>query len=182
MTLHEIERRYPEWRPWLAEVRELLAEIGNPAWDAAVPPRSGEGFLALPIPLLHACRRRWAEALPKDRAHGHCAVCGAWPGFAEICGVERRRFLRCVRCGAAWAAHALACTYCGTKEHGALGMLVAEQGMPGWAIETCSACRGYLKAFTRLTPCAPEQTLVEDIASVELDLAAIGRGYRRPER
>jgi FdhE protein len=190
-TLQELEKRNPEWRPWLAQVGEVLAQLGDPAWEAAVPARmaargSNAPLLAglpasLPIPLLHACRRRWAGAIPKDWSRGYCPVCGAWPGFAEVCGVERTRFLRCVRCGSAWQAHGLWCPYCEARDHAVLGSLVPEQGAPAWAIEVCNACRGYLKAFTRLKVSPPEQTLLDDIASVELDLAAAGRGYRRPE-
>ncbi len=133
----------------------------------------------MPMPLLHACRRRWT--LPKDWTHGYCPVCGAWPGFAEVCGVERTRYLRCLRCGAAWRAHALACAYCGMREHGRLGSLVPEDGRVHWAIELCRACIGYLKSFTALRPCAPESLLLRDLDTVELDLAARSRGYRRPE-
>lgn len=192
-TLQELEQRNPEWRPWIARLREVLPELGNPAWDAAVPalatPRPAAPLTAAagidasqtPIPLLHACRRRWASAVPPGWSQGYCPICGAWPGFAEVCGVERSRFLCCVRCGTAWRAHGLSCPYCGTADHAALGALVPEQDPPKWAIEVCNACRGYLKSFTRLKTSPPEQALIEDIASVELDLAAAERGYRRPE-
>lgn len=193
-ALQDLERRYPEWRPWLAQVGELLDELGQSVWDAAVPPlpsdaAQGEAALVLragldpdraPIPLLHACRRRWREAVPKAWARGYCPVCGGWPAFAETCGVERNRYLRCVRCGSAWRAHGLACPFCANADHQALGSLVPEDGKPAWAIETCSRCRGYLKSFTRLSVSDPVQALLEDLGSVELDLAAEQRGFRRP--
>lgn len=191
MTLQELARRNPEWQPWLAEVAALLPQLEDPAWDAQVPALSplpaGVPLLAaagldpsrVPMPLLYACRRRWA--LPQGWKHGYCPVCGAWPGFAELCGVERMRYLRCVRCGAAWRAHGLSCVYCGMREHARLGSLVPEEGAPKWAIELCRACNGYLKVFTALRPSAPEGLLLKDLETVELDLAAGTRGYRRPE-
>ena len=158
-------------------VSELAEELRNPAWDRAVPAR---GTLQgdVPLPLLHACRRRWG--VPPGWTLSTCPVCGAYPGFAEVCGVERSRYLRCLRCGAAWQAHGLACVYCGMREHAKLGRLEPEEGPPKWAIETCQGCRGYLKVFTVLRPSAAEGVLARDLETVELDLVARERGYRRP--
>lgn len=214
-SLDEIERRNPEWTPWLAVVRAVLLELGNAEWDAAVPRqvsmRDGAPLIAeleVPalrvlherlmrrapnreaagavaslarMPYLHACRRRWAPEVPRGWSRGYCPVCGDWPAFAEICGVERARYLRCGGCGTAWPAHALSCPFCGEQDHAALGRLVPEEGAAQAAIEVCKRCRGYLKAFTRLRTASPEQVLLDDLASVELDLAAAGRGYRRPQ-
>jgi hypothetical protein len=189
MTFEEIERSNPEWGPWLGALRELLAELDNPAWDAAVPelrsPSAGAPLVAaagidpaeVPIPLLHACRRRWS--VPKGWSEGYCPVCGAWPGFAEVRGVERARHLRCVRCGSGWRAHARLCPYCSNSDHDRLAALVLKDA-PKYAIDVCRSCNGYLKVFTVLGPAPPEQALLEDLASVELDIAAEARGYRRP--
>jgi hypothetical protein len=197
MTLAEIAKRHPEWRDWLAQAEALLAELDNPAWDAEVPSvtqfpeerplaiSAGIDVERAPVPLLHACRRRWVDAVPKRWAHGYCPMCGGWPAFAETCGVERARYLRCVRCGSAWRMHALACPFCANGEHRALGSLVPEGAPPGtappWAIEVCARCRGYLKVFTALRPSAPVRLLVRDLETVELDLAAEARGYTRPQ-
>ncbi len=47
-------------------------------------------------------------------------------------------------------------------------------------VETCSACRGYLKSITTLTPTPPAAVAVTDLQSVALDIAALEAGYRRP--
>jgi FdhE protein len=194
-SLHELAQRNPQWRPWLAEVGALLVELDNADWDAAVPPldfpdgagaaplatRAGLRPQETPIPLLHACRRQWNAILPKAWSHGYCPVCGGWPALAEMCGVERARYLRCVRCGAAWRAHALACPYCANAEHAGLGSLVPQDGPPKWSIEVCRRCRGYLKVLTALRPASAQALLLEDLETLELDLAARERGYRRPE-
>lgn len=192
-TLHELEQHNPEWRPWLQGMQKMLAELGDPAWDPQVPPlpspagvtplvaAAGLDPAATPLALLHACRRRWADAVPRDWGLGYCPLCGAWPGFAELCGVERTRYLRCVRCGAAWRAHGLSCAFCGNADHKALGSLVAADAGPSkWTIEVCHRCRGYLKAFTRLTVGEPAQAMLDDLGSVELDLVAQERGFHRP--
>lgn len=193
--LQELAQRNPEWRPWLAEVGALLVEVDNADWDEAVPrlaPVEGDSAAPLvararlrpqeaPIPLLHACRRQWSAVLPKAWSHGYCPVCGGWPALAETCGVERVRYLRCVRCGAAWRVHGLACAYCGNADHAELGSLVPQEGPPKWSIETCRRCLGYLKVLAALRPAAPAALLLEDLKTVELDLVARQRGYRRPE-
>ena len=42
-------------------------------------------------------------------------------------------------------------------------------------------CRGYLKAVASLGALAPELLPLEDLGSVELDVAALEREYHRPE-
>ena len=41
-------------------------------------------------------------------------------------------------------------------------------------------CRGYLKTVTTLTPTSADDLALLDLATVELDVAAIEHGYARP--
>ncbi|MGQ0749382.1 MAG: hypothetical protein ACT4PS_02490 [Betaproteobacteria bacterium] len=134
----------------------------------------------VPMPFLHACNRRWGIAAPENWTCGYCVICGAWPAFAEECGVDRVRYLRCGRCGSAWQALQLWCPYCGMSEHASLASLVVEEGKA--AIEVCKRCTGYVKAFTVLRPASASSVMHDDLASVMLDLAAAARGYGRPEK
>jgi FdhE protein len=136
----------------------------------------------LPQPFLRACNAQLSGVLPKAWPFGYCPLCGAWAAFAEICGVERARYLRCPECGSAWRMHGLACTYCGLTKHEDLGSLVPEGPAVKASLEICRRCRGYLKAFRRLSVCPSADVMLEDLASVELDLVALERGFRRPER
>lgn len=130
-------------------------------------------------PFLQACHRRWSSSLVDSWAGGHCPVCASWPAFAEVRGIERSRYLRC-GCGAAWLAQPLLCTYCGNTDHDELRSLLPENPDRAGSIEACCHCRGYLKVFTRLQGCAPAAVMLEDLASVDLDVAAIEQGYVRP--
>ncbi len=47
-------------------------------------------------------------------------------------------------------------------------------------IEVCDGCSGYVKTMTTLNPIPPEHVVLEDLATVVLDIAALERGYRRP--
>ena len=133
-----------------------------------------------PTPLLRACAERWRERLPiAGWRHGYCPVCGAWPALAEARGLERERRLRCGRCAADWSFPWLRCAYCGMDDHTQLGGLVAEDGSQV-TIDTCGACRGYLKSVTTLGATPADQVALVDLATVELDVAALEQGYHRP--
>jgi FdhE protein len=109
---------------------------------------------------------------------GYGPVCGAWPAFAEVRGIERSRHLRC---GGEWQTRCLYCLYCGMTDHKELVSLVPEKSGSNAAIDACKRCLGYVKAFTTLQGSPPANVMVDDLASVDLDIAALGQGYRRPE-
>jgi FdhE protein len=262
--LDALVKANPEWSAWLLVVREVAAELSDPAWDAGLPhtaaasdrapvlagallrpdghalsrlldrltsvaraqglqalagnPKHGHTtsadaaltvFLAalngdhalldlqasregaspegwrsiaqlLPMPYLHACARRWAANPGAPWSHGYCPVCGAWPAFAELRGVERSRHLRCGRCGAGWPMPVLACTHCATTDHETLGTLVVDDRKSRFALDVCRGCSGYLKSCTTLQPTSSDEVLAIDLASVEFDLAAVERGFLRP--
>jgi FdhE protein len=135
----------------------------------------------LPLPLLHACNRVWASSKSVNWMEGYCAVCGAWPAFAEVRGIERSRYLRCARCGGEWQAHCLFCPYCSTTDHNELVSLVPEKIGANAVINACKHCLGYIKTFTILQATPPDRVFIDDLASAYLDVAALEQGYRRPE-
>ena len=135
----------------------------------------------LPVPFLHACNRRWGRSMPLGYTEGYCPVCGGWPAFAEVRGIDRSRYLRCARCGGEWQAHGLYCVYCGMTDHKELVSLVPENSGSNSVIEACARCRGYIKSFATLQGSPPDKVMLDDLASVELDVAAVEQGYKRPE-
>jgi len=132
-------------------------------------------------PLLHACRRAWQDdpCLATWR-HGCCPVCGAWATLAEARGLERSRRLRCAACGADWAFDWLRCPFCDNGDHLRLGGLAPDAALDTRRVETCAACSGYVKTVTALRPTPPQDLTLLDTATVELDVAALEAGYRRP--
>jgi len=135
----------------------------------------------LVMPLLHAARRRFLSVAPTDRGAGYCPICGAWPALAETRGLERARRLRCSRCGGDWGMAAFRCPYCANDDHRTQGSLFAEGESETRRAETCNACHGYLKSIATLRPYASDEVTLADLASIDLDLAAIERGFARPE-
>jgi len=134
------------------------------------------------LPLLQACARRLAGELPATWWEGYCPLCGAWPVAAEYTGLERQRRLRCGRCGTGWAIPLLRCVFCDETEHDKLGYLTPEAGEQTRKIEVCHTCKGYVKGVTTVRTLSPWAILLDDLTTVPLDVAALERGYRRPER
>jgi FdhE protein len=135
----------------------------------------------LPRPLLHACNRVWASSKSVSWMEGYCPICGAWPAFAEMRGIERSRYFRCGRCGGEWQSHCLFCPYCGMTDHNELVSLVPEKSGANAVIEACRRCLGYVKTFTTLQGSPAAKVFLDDLASVDLDIAALEQGYKRPQ-
>jgi FdhE protein len=165
-----------------AAVRQDRAAIGALA-DAAGVDRGALGAVAgmAALPLLQSCGRLLQDRLPRFWPHGYCPICGGWPILSERRGLDRTRRLRCGRCGGDWQVQWLCCIYCDERDHEQLGSLVLEDRGERLKVETCARCRGYLKSVATLQEIPPFELLLQDLETVELDLAAIERGYCRPK-
>jgi FdhE protein len=167
------------FRASLNHDREGMKEMAS---DVGVDPEAFHAVGALvSIPFLQACNRALARSIAVSWTEGYCPLCGAWPAFAEVRGIERSRYFRCGRCGAGWQAHCLFCPYCSMTDHKELASLVPEQNGAKSVIDACNRCLGYVKAFTKLQGSPPANVMVDDLATVDLDIAALEQGYRRPE-
>jgi formate dehydrogenase maturation protein FdhE len=58
--------------------------------------------------------------------------------------------------------------------------LVPENGRANAVIEACRRCRGYVKTLTRLQGSPPAGVHLHDLATVNLDIAALEQKYERP--
>ena len=132
-------------------------------------------------PLMRAAGERLAREIPEGWTQGYCPVCGAWPTFAEMRGLDRQRRLRCSRCGGDWRRDVLHCAYCGERDHARQKAFGVEGEEESRRVEACDACKGYTKAIATLTATPATKLALEDLASVEMDLVALERGYRRPD-
>lgn len=135
-------------------------------------------------PYVHLLRGALFDAGPADAplraaldawSGGYCPLCGSWPAFAET--AAGGRVLRCAFCAAGWEPATAGCTYCGEV----MTVRAPEsEGLSGRAIETCDACRGYLKRIPaeRATPFP--LLPIDDLGSMDLDIAAMNAGFARP--
>ena len=130
------------------------------------------------VPWLQACGRRWAPRVTGQGAS--CPVCGAWAALAEARGLERERRLRCARCGGDWRTEWLTCPYCGVEDHARLTSLVADATGETRKVEACRDCTAYVKTVTTLAAADAATLRLLDLATVDLDVAALERGFTRP--
>lgn len=166
-----------------AAVREDEARLDEIARRAGAEPRALAAVARLAaLPLLDACRRRLLDDVPPIWWRGFCPICGAWPSFTEMRGLERERRLRCGRCGCDWGMPVLRCPFCEEKDHRRLGALMPEEEQERRRVDFCRTCNGYVKTLNTLTAVPAREVPLEDLATVELDIAAVERGFRRPER
>ncbi|MDP9382410.1 MAG: formate dehydrogenase accessory protein FdhE [Chloroflexota bacterium] len=164
-----------------AAIAQDEERLGQLARDAGIEPAvlSPVAQLAA-MPLLQACGRHLEDHAPAVWPHGYCPKCGAWPTMADVRGLERNRRLLCGRCGGDWGIALLRCPYCRTNDHQRLGSLVPEENGELRKVDTCDECRGYIKTVTTLHKWPALRVALEDLASVDLDVVALDRGYIRP--
>src|SRR5438552_4050279 len=182
----EARRDSPESEAWLGLLEAALGESGDVAtWDAAVPRPAADRPVKAPLlartrivldgRAARSCVRRLLKRSGRMNPRTVAAV-------ALLEAAERQRHLRCGRCGTEWAVPALRCVSCDETDHESLGYLTPEEGEQMRRVEVCGTCKGYLKAVTTVRPLAPWAILLDDLTTVHLDVAALERGYRRPDR
>ncbi|MCS7051057.1 MAG: formate dehydrogenase accessory protein FdhE [Thermomicrobium sp.] len=135
----------------------------------------------LVIPVLAAVSHQADAAFLRGWRAGFCPVCAAWPTLAEFRGLERERWLRCGRCGTGWRYPHQQCPFCENADHRSLRYFAEEGKHESQRVEVCDRCRGYVKTFATLGPWSHGDVLLQDLTTVELDLAAAEREYRRPD-
>jgi FdhE protein len=108
---------------------------------------------------------------------GYCPACGSWPALAEV--ASSHRVLRCSFCAFAWELPAYRCVHCG--EEGEKFVTAAPiEGRPDRRLELCAGCGAYLKAVDVPALSPFPLIAIADLETMELDLAAMERGYTRP--
>lgn len=135
------------------------------------------------LPVLRAAGAAAAPRLAGGiREEGACPLCAAWPLLAESRGLERERWLCCGRCATAWQVANQRCIFCGNRDHQTLGYLAAAEQRESRIAVTCAHCLGYLKSVTVISPLSADDLALRDMTTLDLDLAAMERGYQRPAR
>lgn len=184
----------------IAAAPESWIETLTEYWNGASPPE--ENFFA------RACLQPYLELLARERtppldsqinaiaarrraafADSICPFCGRNPQLAFLSndvsapgllegGIEGgRRFLMCGDCGAVWPFQRIACPSCLEVDPHKLPYYSAQE-IPAMRVECCDTCRRYLKSID-LTKDARLVPLVDELATIPLDLWAREQGYRK---
>jgi FdhE protein len=108
-----------------------------------------------------------------------CPSCATLPvvGVLREAGHGSKRLLVCARCLTEREHLRVVCVACGEQQFDALPVYTADR-FPHLRIDACDRCRRYLKTID-LTKDGLAVPVVDDIASVSLDLWARERGYVR---
>jgi FdhE protein len=112
-----------------------------------------------------------------DWDRGYCPYCGSWPVLIEV--RAGTRVLRCSFCASAWSLTSHRCVYCANTDERFVGAAPAPSD-PARRIEFCGACGNYTKVIDVAEPTVFPLLAIEDLATVDLDQAAMDRGYSRP--
>jgi len=172
---------------WADFMRRRLAQVGA---------EGPLGFLveALLQPFAEAAAQRWlgrripllADTTATARAtHGGdgrlacCPVCGSAPVAAALReeGQGAKRTLVCSLCFTEWDFLRVVCPACDEQRFEALPVYTAET-IDHARIDACDTCRVYVKTVD-LTKDGLAVPVVDDVATVSLDLWAREAGYRR---
>jgi hypothetical protein len=168
---------------WYRQVAERTAvapaAIGQAPPDAGAPAHSPVSeVLALAMrPFLSRC----AEVL-QQRAelslwtHPHCALCGGAPDFSVITPAAERHLI-CSRCTLRWKFEPLTCPFCGNNDRARVTSFAAHLGDNDYRVYACDACHRFLKAFDGRRAARPVMPIVDSVATLPLDAAAMQRGY-----
>jgi formate dehydrogenase maturation protein FdhE len=106
--------------------------------------------------------------------HAFCALCGGEPDFAVITPAAERHLI-CSRCALRWRFEPLTCPYCQNRDRTRITSFATTDGK--YRVYACDVCRRYLKAYDGRRATRPVIPVVDAVATLPLDAAAIQRGY-----
>jgi FdhE protein len=155
--------------------QHAVAAVGRVA-----SPGDGDGMinqvLALAMrPFLSRC----AEVLQQRTelglwTHPHCALCGGEPDLAVITPAAERHLI-CSRCTLRWKFASLTCPYCRNSDRSRITSFATPDGQ--YRVYACDVCHRYLKAYDARRATRPVMPVVDTVATLPLDAAAMQRGY-----
>ena len=103
-----------------------------------------------------------------------CPFCGAPPDLGVYLDEDRRQLI-CSRCIGRWDWEAVGCPWCPTRDRRLLPTFTSPDRR--YRLCACDGCRRYLKAYNAKGASRPVMPVVDSIATLPLDAAAVQRGY-----
>jgi FdhE protein len=171
-----------------------VASLEQAQWHALMRRRLAHAVLDEPLgfiveamlqPFAEEAASRWQR--PNLRTEGErtggsarCPVCGSAPVVAALReeGHGAKRTLVCSLCLTEWDYLRVVCPACDEQRFDALPVYTANETFAQARIDACDTCRVYLKSVD-LTKDGLAVPIVDDLATVPLDLWARESGYRR---
>src|SRR4030042_4022044 len=118
------------------------------------------------------------ELDPETWLKGYCPMCGSLPSLSLLKEEVGKRYLFCSHCGYQWRIDRLFCPFCENNDQESLHYFYGE-GEETHRIDFCDKCHQYIKTidYRNLQESDP---ILEDLATLHLDILAIQKGYKRP--
>jgi FdhE protein len=174
----EVGRLHLEGLVW-AFLRDDAGAIGREAGEIGVNAEVLKFALATCIrPSVEQQSRRLRHLVDATWSGRTCPICGSLPFLSELRAREGKRYLICSFCGHRWPTARLGCAFCGTSAREDLHYFQVE-GQRGLRVDLCDACNRYIKTLDTRDWVAEPHPLLEDLASLHLDLLAQREGYTR---
>lgn len=106
---------------------------------------------------------------------GTCPLCTGEPDFAVIT-LAADRILICGRCSARWRFHQFTCPFCLNSDRSRITSFASRDGQ--YRIYACDVCQRYLKAYDGRKASRPVMPVVDSVATLPFDAAAMQKGYK----
>lgn len=156
------------------------------SWYEAVRPGAGpvspelEGLEAVVQQAMRPFLTRAGDAVMarSDLAawnRGNCPLCAGEPDLAVITA-SADRLLICGRCAARWRFEPLTCPFCSNADRSRITSFASRDGQ--YRLYACDVCERYIKAYDARRASRPVMPVVDGVATLPLDAAAIQKGYR----
>ena len=118
----------------------------------------------------NADRKTWLK--------GNCPVCGAEPLMGRLEKETGKRYLQCHLCRTDWEFKRIDCPFCGNSDQGTLRFFYDEEDEVN-RVEVCDLSKTYLKTVDTRKVERDVVLVVEDLATIHLDLIAQSEGFHR---
>ena len=130
-------------------------------------------------PFLETYAERFREHIGNSaRLGGCCPICGGEPLMGRLERESGKRVLGCYLCRTEWVFRRLECPFCGSSDQEKLRFFY-DQENPRYRVEVCDRCKTYLKTVDARERTKEIPLLVENLATLDLDLVAEQEGFRR---
>jgi hypothetical protein len=106
--------------------------------------------------------------------HPYCPLCGGEPDLAVITPAAERHLI-CGRCGLHWKFEPLTCPFCRNSDRTRITSFATPDGR--YRVYACDVCTRYLKTYDGRRAKRPVMPVVDGVATLPLDAAAMQKGY-----
>jgi FdhE protein len=163
--------------------RTAERHVVAPAAIGGMPAHSGEAveggmldqvFAIAMRPFLSRCAEVLQRADLSAWKHGFCPLCGGEPDLAVITPSAERHLI-CGRCSLHWNFESLTCPFCNNSDRSRITSFATTDGL--YRVYACDSCHRYLKCYDGRRATRPVMPVVDSVATLPLDAAAMQRGY-----